>query len=196
MSADVLRLLDKAQRINPVYLRVRALNRPVSGIMLCDYSTKAFSLRAGQHVVVLDNAFITPVNSSSDETSESTGSTDCSQCCPRRHAECAECGNPLTTTTTTTTTSTNEIDSSSTVVDHQWVDNERVHGGVDDVSESSTATTSSDSGTQMCSHTLCSHRETLMWKIRTLDGSLEVDVPAVTVMINEADEEAICHANE
>lgn len=209
LASEVMRLMDKAQRVNPVYLRVRALSRPVSGIMLCDYSTKNFSLRAGQHVYVLDNAYVTPLNTSSEvsDNSETSECSTCSYCCGLRHHRpgCENCGVPLSTTTTTTTTTetngtTEEETESTPVMQGQRVvmrhrqpsdasSQSEEHTGS---SEESTVTTSSPG----CSHTFCSQREPVMWKVRTSDGSLTVDVPAVAVMINERDEEAIAHAYE
>lgn len=197
----MLRILDKAQHVNPVYLRVRGLNRPVSGIMLCDYSTKNFGLRAGQHVYVLDNAYVTPLNTNSETTdaSETSECSTCSQYCSLHHRSgCEVCGLPLSTTTGTTSPTDVEVESG--MATEEDVQGKRQRNG----SESSTATGSpggpSDVSTSTtppgCSHTLCSQREPVMWKVRTIDGSLTVDVPAVTVMINEHDEEAINHAYE
>uniref|UniRef100_A0A5K3FQK0 SH3_10 domain-containing protein n=3 Tax=Mesocestoides corti TaxID=53468 RepID=A0A5K3FQK0_MESCO len=200
MAADVMRLLDKAKHINPVYLRLRPLNRPASGIMLCDYSTKNFSLRTGQHVYVLDNATGSSMATSSAETeeSESISVSSCSRCCHHQHPGCANCGQPLSSTTGTTTTTTEITGESAMTTDSNWQESDETPGDVSEVS--TTAGSSPESGDEStahaCSHTLCSQREPLMWKVRTLDGSLTVDVPAVTVMINEADEEAISHAYE
>ena len=199
-----MRLLDKAHRINPVYLRVRGLGRPVSGIMLCDYPTKNFSLRAGQHVFVLDNAYVTPPTTSSEETdaSETSDYSTCSFCCAHhhhRHRGCENCGVSLSTTTETTTSDMDAGDTEMRIREEVQIPRRRRH----DTSDSSTAigdtsSRSDESSTATssppCSHTFCSQKEPLMWKVRTSDGSLVVDVPAVTVMIDEHDEEAISHA--
>eukprot|EP00108_Taenia_solium_P000274 TsM_001240700 transcript=TsM_001240700 gene=TsM_001240700 len=202
LTSEVLRILDKAQHVNPVYLRVRGLNRPVSGIMLCDYSTKNFSLRAGQHVYVLDNAYATPLTTNSETTdaSETSECSTCSQYCSLHHRPgCEVCGLPLSTTTgTTSPTDVEEVESG--MVTREAVQGKRGRNA----SESSTATGSASGPSDVstgttppgCSHTLCSQREPVMWKVRTMDGSLTVDVPAVTVMINEHDEEAINYAYE
>lgn len=202
-----MRLLNKAHRINPVYLRVEGLSRPVSGIMLCDYSTKNFSLRAGQHVYVLDNAYVTPPTTSSEETenTETSECSTCSHCCGFHHHNrrgCEVCGASLSTTTETTTPSDMnavETDMGSSEEQHE-PGRQRL-----EMSESSTVTVSDGNhsdesstvtNSRQCSHTFCSQKEPLMWKVSTSDGSLVVDVPAVTVMINERDDEAINNALE
>ncbi|EUB55997.1 hypothetical protein EGR_09161 [Echinococcus granulosus] len=202
LASEVLRILDKARRVNPVYLRVRGLNRPVSGIMLCDYSTKNFGLRAGQHVYVLDNAYATPLTTSS-ETTDTSEASECSTCLPHcslhRRPGCAICGLPLSTSTETTSQTDVEDVESGSVTEEEMNGRRRRNA-----SESSTTTGSTSGPSDVsisatppgCSHTLCSQREPVMWKVRTMDGSLTVDVPAVTVMVNEHDEEAINHAYE
>lgn len=184
--------MDKAQRIIPVYLRVRGLNRPVSGIMLCDYSTKNFSLRAGQHVYVLDNAYVALTNTSSEEedASEASECSTCSYCCGHRPG-CENCGLPLSSTTTETTQTEGEGSDSVIVTPGDPVGASEATGSTSSANEESTVTSSPG-----CSHTFCSQREPVMWKVRTADGSLTADVPAVTVMINEHDDEAISHAYE
>ncbi|CDS38339.1 expressed conserved protein [Echinococcus multilocularis] len=202
LASEVLRILDKARRVHPVYLRVRGLNRPVSGIMLCDYSTKNFGLRVGQHVYVLDNAYATPLTTIS-ETTDTSEASECSTCLPycslHRRPGCAICGLPLSTSTETTNQTDVEDVESGSVTEEEMNGRRRRNA-----SESSTATGSASGPSDVsisatppgCSRTLCSQREPVMWKVRTMDGSLTVDVPAVTVMVNEHDEEAINHAYE
>ncbi|VDL60880.1 unnamed protein product, partial [Hymenolepis diminuta] len=204
LASEVIRLVDKAHRVNPVYLRVRGLSRPVSGIMLCDYSTKNFSLRAGQHVYVLDNAYVTPLNTNSDVTegSETSECSTCTYCCGlhhHHHPGCENCGVPLSTTTTTETTPAEEgTDSADLAQGTPAVMQRRQPSDILSAVEETTGSSEESTVTSSpgCSHTFCSQREPVMWKVRTSDGSLTVDVPAVTVMINERDEEAIAHAHE
>ncbi|VDM32787.1 unnamed protein product, partial [Hydatigera taeniaeformis] len=202
LASEVLRILDKAQHVNPVYLRVRGLNRPVSGIMLCDYSTKNFGLRAGQHVYVLDNAYVTPLNTNS-ETTDASETSECSTCSPycslHNRPGCEICGMPLSTTTGTTS-ATDVEEAELGMAAEEDIHRKRQRN----LSDCSTATGTVGGPSDVsitttppgCTHTLCSQREPVMWKVRTMDGSLTVDVPAVTVMINEHDEEAISHAYE
>ncbi|VDN97793.1 unnamed protein product, partial [Rodentolepis nana] len=203
LASEVMRLMDKAQRVNPVYLRVRGLNRPVSGIMLCDYTTKNFSLRAGQHVFVLNNAYVTPLTSNSDATegSETSECSTCSYCCGLHHSHHPGCENyevQMSTTVTETTPTEEGTDSADLAQGAPVVMRRRQLSDVSSVTEETNGPSeeSTVNSTPGCSHTFCSQREPVIWKVRTSDGSLTVDVPAVTVMINERDEEAIAHAHE
>lgn len=92
-------------------------------------------------------------------------------------------------TTATSNTSAPEHTQSVTGPHQHWSQHDEAH---EDVSETSAST---ESSSDSYSSGVSGHRGSLMWRIRTMDGR-EFEVPAVTVMINEPDENAIDHAIE
>lgn len=195
-----MKLLDMARRIVPVHLRVKPLVGPVSGIMLCDYRTSTFNLQAGQHVIVLANAAESEVS-----ISESSGSCSCMASSKRAHTDrrphyrsptsdiaCCECDtqknqHPMSSdeqSFTSSTAVTEQTRCSTCTLGGEIGEDEEYEDESSGIIDSQTRSTNSMS----CQ---CEH---LMWKVRTPNGTLEVEVPAVTVMINETDVDAIDNA--
>lgn len=139
------RLINSAKRLTPIHLRVEPLQRPVRGVMLCDYAAApGVDLKAGQRIYVIDNAVSTTAVGEA----------------------CSGCGKPL--------------DSSSSSCYSKTC--------------SSVCTSSTDTATSTEDISILSSTEVATWTIRTRDGRCIVNVPAVCVLINETDEEAIKQA--
>ncbi|VDL85762.1 unnamed protein product, partial [Schistocephalus solidus] len=179
MSSEVFKLIDKAHKVSPVYQRTQPLARPTIGMMLCDYKTTNFSLRAGQQVIVLDNNMPTPSTSSDEIATAST-----------------QTGTSTTTTTTTGTQcpckrqppspSNQDLLAGSSVTDDSTSYTEDTECSTYDVSHSS--------GPVTCSSTTCMQREARMWKVRTPDSSVMISVPSVCIWLCETDRQAIDHS--
>ncbi|VDN09167.1 unnamed protein product [Dibothriocephalus latus] len=180
MSSEILKLIDKAHKVSPVYQRIQPLDRPTMGMMLCDYKTTNFSLRAGQQVIVMDNNMPTP-SSSSDEIAAGSTQTE------------------STTTTTTTSMGTQCVCMQRPISpSHQAMPGDRSvtdeSTTYTDETECSTDETSHCSGTVTCSSTTCMQKEARMWKVRTPDCAMTMSVPSVAIWLCETDRQAIDHS--
>nr|VZI37942.1 unnamed protein product [Spirometra erinaceieuropaei] len=180
MSSEVLKLIDKAHKVSPVYQRIQPLERPTMGLMLCDYRTTNFSLRAGQQVIVLDNNMSTPSSSSTELPTGST-QTSTSTTTTTANVQCACVPRPPSPSNQDTPSGGYVLDDSTSYTED---------------TECSTDEGSRSSGTDTCSSTTCMQREARMWKVRTPDGALTMSVPSVCIWLCETDRQAIDHSFE
>uniref|UniRef100_A0A0X3PLH1 Desmoplakin SH3 domain-containing protein n=2 Tax=Schistocephalus solidus TaxID=70667 RepID=A0A0X3PLH1_SCHSO len=180
LSAEIHRISEKSQTVVPVYQRVQPLLRPVHGVVLCDYKTNHYGLRAGQHVIVLDNnASPSEIPSCEDQTISS------------------ECSCSLTATEMKTDAESPSKASAGIIDDRQQMSELADLDTVPRVPSSLTSSISSSSSSIAevgCSATFCSHQEERLWKVQTSDGKNELEVPAVCVMLCETDQSAISTA--
>ncbi|VDK82491.1 unnamed protein product [Dibothriocephalus latus] len=177
LSAEACRIAAKAQTVVPVHQRVQPLLRPTHGIVLCDYKTNQYGLRAYQNVIVLDNNVLSSQTTSCEDQTIPSG-----------------CSCSLQTAEGKTDSESPYTSSGGVVDDRQRVSEYTDPSTIPRSPSPSTASVSSACSSIVdidCSNTFCDHREERLWKVQTSDGKIEMEVPAVAIMLCETDQMAI-----